>query len=134
MKIETLLALALPLILAAGCIHSHQADVAYAPSGQVYVPAPTSDSRAVRVYTEPSPGLAEINDPDMPLANDIRGMVAGDPDLKRACRGVDIEVVQGRLTLRGSVTTEHQRKLIENRLARLPGVVSVDNRLLVTPY
>jgi len=135
MKIQKLLLLALPLTLTAGCVQSHQpAAVTYAPPGQVVVPAPTSDRRVVRVYTEPSPGLSATDDPDMPLANDIRAMVASDPALNAACRDVDIEVVRGHLTLRGTVTTEQQRKLIERRLATRPGVVSVDNRLVVSPY
>jgi osmotically-inducible protein OsmY len=85
----------------------------------------TSASPAVRVYPEP------VADPDMPLAQNIRQMVASDFALKKACRNVDIEVVQGRVTLRGTTPTEHQRRLIQERIAGAPGVVSIDNRLAV---
>ena len=124
--------LALPLTLAAGCIHSHRsARVVYSPSGEVITPAPTSDSPAMRVYPAPGSEPSRLTDPDLPLAEDVRQMVAGDSALKKACRNVDIEIVQGQVTLRGTVKTEHQRRLIQERLAKLAGVASIDNRLAV---
>ena len=48
-------------------------------------------------------------------------------------RNIEIQSVNGRAILRGTVPTEDEKRSIARKLLSVPGVVSVDNQLLVEP-
>jgi len=62
----------------------------------------------------------------------VRNLIAGDPYLKGAARNVDVEVIRGQAILRGSVLSDYDRHEMEARIGQVPGVVVVDNRLVVS--
>src|SRR3954453_20523406 len=128
--------LLLPLIVTAGCVNSHRNGVVYQPvPGAV---APTSPSPATRVYPSnpPTPVISAAPGEIVPAnelatAVSLRQMLANDTALAEAARNVDIEVNSGRVILRGSVPTEHDRIELQERISKSPGVGTVDNRLTV---
>ena len=59
------------------------------------------------------------------------GLIATDGNLKGAARNVDIEVIRNMAILRGTVPSEYDRQELAARIAQVPGITSVDNRLIV---
>jgi|ERR1051326_671499 hypothetical protein len=129
MKFSNLSWIALPLVLATGCVYSHR-DYAYTRPGTTTVVAPTSPRPAVRVYPDSTtarvgrrPG--EID--DMSIAGSVRTILAR--DTAHVYGNVDISVNRGVATLRGTVPTEHDAQLLRDEIAAIPGVDYVDNQL-----
>src|ERR1051326_2420082 len=80
MKFSNLSWIALPLVLATGCVYSHR-DYAYTRPGTTTVVAPTSPRPAVRVYPDSTTARAgrrpgEID--DMSIAGSVRTILARD--------------------------------------------------------
>ena len=157
MKIQTLL-WTLPLATMMGCVYSHRPATytavtphratVVAPATAVVVPAPpstaTSTRSDVRVYQEPKlsitapvpppiatktlPGVIATSDPrDITVTDEVRQML--ETDATRLYRNVDFEIDKGKVTLRGMVPTDHDRIELQNRVAAMPGVQAVVNRL-----
>jgi osmotically-inducible protein OsmY len=128
MKTSFFLWAGLPLALTVGCVYSHR-DYAYATPGTTVV-APTSYSTAPRVYPESTetrvvttPGEAD----DLSIANSIRSILA--KDTAHVYRNVDVSVVKGFVSLRGTVPTEQDGQRLYEEIAPIPGVTSVENQL-----
>ena len=147
MRLAKLLLLALPMTLSAGCVYSHR-PVAYStPSTTtttVYTPTPTSTRPAVRVYHEaPEPGAnAVIVNPTVPgevrttptssdlgIADSIRQMFDADPSLAERMTNTRIAVSGGVVTLDGTVPTRTDKNEVQRRIATIPSVTEVNNRL-----
>src|ERR1043166_585805 len=147
MKITSTIALLTLATALSGCIHSHrQPAVVYTPA-KVYAPVattptttttvvttPTSDRQVVRVYPEPSPTVVEsgtvpanaqvvpapapaVSAADINTGNTIRKMLETDSDMAATARGVRISVLNGRVTLTGTMITDQDR-------AALPRAIS----------
>lgn len=142
--------------ITAGCVYSHQ-PATYTRTGTVVTTGPavavatppstvvaTSPRSAVRVYPDtklsitsaeppPAPVSVPITVVGAPSANDavittsIKQML--ETDSTRLYRNVDFAIDNGKVTLRGSVPTDHDRVELQNRLAAMPGVISIDNKL-----
>jgi len=128
----------LPLGLAVGCAHRVVYTTSTATGLDGTVVTPTSSTRDVRIYPTPggtsyetAPTASTVPSEEWNTAMAIRNMVAGDAYLKGACRNVDIEVIRNDVILRGRVLSEYDRQEIEARIAAQPGVVTMDNRLVV---
>jgi len=129
--------IAMPLLAAGGCVHSHRDPVVFAPVPAEVV-APTSGGTVQRVYPDnravivqkpivaPGPIVAGR---DLATADIIRQLFEADTGLAATARNVQIAVDDGRVIMRGTVASDHDRDELERRLARLPGVGRVDNRL-----
>ena len=135
MKLNRLSLLILPLGLGVGCAAHRETVVHQEADGTVVVP--TGNSTA-RVYANPDgteyetpPRTSTVPPEEWNTAMGIRNMVASDGYLKGACRHVDIEVIRSAVILRGRVLSEYDRHEIEARIAAVPGVASMDNRLVV---
>jgi hypothetical protein len=129
-------------------------DAALGPTTTEVVTTPTtvvatSPRPAVRVYSTPEPPKMSITTPvpppvtattivpgrivttsssaDAAVTASIRQML--EADTARIYRNVDFEVDGGRVIMRGTVPTDHDRIELQNRLVTMPGVVSVDNKL-----
>ncbi len=75
---------------------------------------------------------AKLDTPaDTDLLEAVRDVLADDPDLSAA--EVDVEVVRGRVTLIGTVTTYNERQLADAIVSTLPGVRGLHNALAVVP-
>lgn len=109
----------------------------------------TSPRPAVRVYASPEPPKLSVTTP-VPLpvtsttvvpghivttsSSSDAAVVAGirqmlENDSARLYRNADFEVDSGRVTVRGTVPTDHDRIELQNRLVTMPGVASVENKL-----
>jgi len=128
MKLKNLFWFALPLLAAVGCAYQRY------PSGytETYVaPTPTSTRNVVRVYPDTSVSSSSVPADEWANAMAVRNMIAGDSYLKGAARNVDVEVIHNTAILRGTVVSEYDRQELAARIAQVPGITSVDNRLLV---
>jgi len=107
-------------------------------------PTPTSVGSEVRVYPEPKlsittavpppvttrtvPGVIVSSDPrDIGITQDIRKMLTA--DTATLYRNVDFSIDNGKVSLRGTVPTDHDRVELQNRMMAIPGVQTVDNKL-----
>ncbi len=119
-----------------GCIQSHRHPVAVYTTPMA-VPAPTSESPAVRVYPDtppavvtppstPPPGVAGA---DVAVAESVSQLLKGDSSLADASRNIRASVDHGVVTLQGTVPSDHDRDEIVQRVSQLPGVVSVRDHL-----
>lgn len=122
----------------AGCLSGRDPTTVYSPAPATTVVGPTSDRPAERIYSEPpiyAPAPSRSPAVTMPLGpslgESIREAIESDPELDAKTRNVTIAVHEGRLVLHGTVASEHDRQEIHDRVERLPGVKSVDNRLQV---
>jgi osmotically-inducible protein OsmY len=128
MKFSLLLSTVLPVALTVGCVQSHR-DYAYATSGTTVV-APTSYSPAPRVYPESTSTRVAITPgetDDLSIANSIRNILA--KDTAHVYANVDVSVVKGFVSLRGTVPTEQDGQRLYDEIAKIPGVTSVENQL-----
>jgi len=150
MKLRSLSWLAIPLVLGAGCIQSHHYPVVYETVPAAVV-APPAGGVVQRVYPEnappvtqvPTPGTAVITEVpvartgpivagrDLATAEVVRRLFETDTALATTARNVQITIEDGRLVLKGSVSSDSERQELQSRLARLPEVRAVDNRLEV---
>jgi osmotically-inducible protein OsmY len=116
------------------------------------LPAPTGSTTYVtpsaRVYSQqPTPVVADntsmaagemfnlhvhgLNDADRTLAQRIIGGLQTDQVLLTVIPKVNITVADGRVSLRGTVQSDEQRRIIESAVARAAGVSVVDDQLQV---
>jgi len=128
MKLSLLLSTVLPIAMTVGCVYSHR-DYAYGTPGTTVV-APTSYSVGPRVYPESTstrvvttPGEAD----DLSIANSVRSIFAR--DTAHVYGNVDVSVVKGYVSLRGTVPSDQDGQRLYDEIARIPGVTSVDNQL-----
>jgi len=155
MKIRTPLYVILSFILLTGCIYSHRnRPVVYsttpaviteppvvAPSTTVVTPAPTitsptSDRPVVRVYPVPSPVLdttttSAVSTQDLAVADAIRAVLVSDPGLASAARNVKISVLNGQITMTGTVLTQNDREKLHSAVGGIPGAYQLDDRVQV---
>lgn len=142
MSIKTLLYGGLPLLLA-GCVYSHhRPEVVYTPV-PVYsttVLPPTSDRPGVRVYQEPAPGEPVPPPPpgstaasprDLAIADSVRSIIHDKPVIPSVADNVMVTVVDGAVTLTGTVPSDTERDEIVARVRNLPGVTAVKDHLAV---
>jgi len=135
MKFQRLSLLVLAFCLSVGCA-THRT-VVYNDEAEGTVLAPTGN-REVRIYPNPdgtayetAPATSTVPPEEWNTAMGIRNLIASDGYLKGACRHVDVEAIRTAVILRGRVLSEYDRHEIEARIAAVPGVTSVDNRLVV---
>jgi osmotically-inducible protein OsmY len=64
---------------------------------------------------------------DLSIANSVRNIFA--KDTAHVYRNVDVSVVKGVVSLRGTVANEQDGQKLYDQIATIPGVTSVDNQL-----
>ena len=127
--------LSVPLLLAVGCAERERASsVSYSPalseSSESFTP--TSDRTGARVYASPAasdqfappPGAAPQ---DWNVAEEVRSLLRSEPKLGNAPMAAVVK--NGVVTLRGSVRNENERERLREEVARLPGVLRVDDQM-----
>jgi hypothetical protein len=85
----------------------------------------------VVVQDAPATTVAPMDDMDRAVA--IRNMLQNDNALRLAAKNVDIEIKNGAAILRGTVRSETERQLLEQRIGAYPGVTSMQDRLVIAP-
>ncbi|HHY86860.1 MAG TPA: BON domain-containing protein [Verrucomicrobia bacterium] len=68
---------------------------------------------------------------DQNLSRQLTQALRADTTLGGSLSGIQIELEDGNVTLRGSVRSEQQKEAIESAVQRVPGVSSVENQLQV---
>jgi hypothetical protein len=134
MRLRNLLWMALPVALASACA-THR-EVVYVPTP--VVTTPTSDRPASRVYSEngnvvvepppPPPGMPSgVRSGDLAIADSISRAFKGDSGMASLTSNVQAAVLNGVVTLTGTVPTDNDRETIRERIRHLPGVVRVND-------
>jgi hypothetical protein len=139
MRFTRILWLSLPFALCCGCVYSHRNGVVYGGEPVVVTPTPVSDRPVVRVYPEattvepstPLPSTSTVASGDLAVADAMRKMFEADPALAAAARNVRITVLQGQVTMTGTVVTQNDRESLHSAVNTTPGVYSVDDRVQV---
>jgi hypothetical protein len=129
MKFSLLLSSVLPLALTVGCVYSHR-DYAYG-TPETTVVAPTSYYTGPRVYPESSTSTRVVTSPeegdDLSIANSVRNILA--KDTAHVYRNVDVSIVKGAVSLRGTVPSDQDGRWLYDQIATIPGVTFVNNQL-----
>jgi osmotically-inducible protein OsmY len=134
-SIKTLVWLATPVLLIAGCSQSHRdSSVSYSPAlMESQSVTPTSDRSDIRAYPE-QPSDSDISvvpqgasTQDWALAQEIRSMLMSDRKLGNAPMAAVVN--NGVVTLKGDVRNEKDRQRLHDAIARLPGVQRVEDEM-----
>ena len=92
-------------------------------TGTTVVPGTTTTTTRV----VPGHIVATSGSADAAIVASIRQML--ESDVARLYRNADFEVDNGRVVVRGTVPTDHDRVELQNRLVTMPGVAAVENKL-----
>jgi hyperosmotically inducible protein len=99
----------------------------------------TSESKNNRLYSDSSSASGSLSaniqassDTDRTLGRQILREVRTDTSLSSAMTGVKFAIDNGKVTLKGNVRSEEQKKNIEASVKKVTGVSSVDNQLEVS--
>jgi osmotically-inducible protein OsmY len=112
-------------------------ETALTPANGVGSARPTTGASLVSTQaTAPAPNSTATHDQaggaqDWQSIQEIRQALAADPRLAAAASQISINVQDGRVLLRGQVTTADQRALIEKAARQAGGVIDVRNMLQV---
>jgi hypothetical protein len=71
------------------------------------------------------------NDADQLLADKIRAALSQDSSLSASAKNVDISIASGKVTLRGNVKSQAEKKAIEAKARDIAGAAEVESRLKV---
>jgi hypothetical protein len=135
-SIKSLLLCAVPCLVAAGCAHRSESTATYStppaaltatsegPDQRVYANAPDAPT----VFPPPTGAATK----DWSIGEGIRELFIADKTLAPRPSSVTATVdkdAQGTVTLRGSVPNTRERQRIEERIAQIPGVEHINNKL-----
>lgn len=70
---------------------------------------------------------------DLALTQEVRQALMDDQALGWNAKNVKVIAANGKVTLRGPVDTEEEKKTIEEKVRAVSGVASIDNQLEVQP-
>jgi hypothetical protein len=132
---KTLLTIALPVALAVGCASNKgSGPTSDRPGDRVYAegtaPEETPRGGIIMPSTMP-PGAAST---DWALADAIRGTLTADRTLApypSDFRATVEKGANGKVKLEGTVPNEHERQRLHESIASLPGVVEVDDQIVI---
>jgi osmotically-inducible protein OsmY len=68
---------------------------------------------------------------DQELKEKIQSTLEGDPSLSNVTENVQIETMDGKVTLRGSAPSAQEKEHIATKVQQMEGVQEVDNQLQV---
>jgi hypothetical protein len=128
MKFSPFIWTALPVALNVGCVCNHRY-YSYATPGIVI--EPTSYSTAARVYPKSTSTRIAITPGEtdgLRIANSIANILAS----SHLYRNVDVSIVKGIVSLRGTVPREQDSQRLYDEITAVPGVTLVENQLGLT--
>jgi BON domain len=130
MKFSFFIWSALPVALTVGCVCNHRY-YGYATPGIVI--EPTSYSTAARVYPKSTSTRTVITlreADDLSIANSIANILA--KDTTHLYRNVEVSIVNGVVSLRGTVPRVQDSQRLCDEITAIPGVTLVENQLGLT--
>lgn len=95
-----------------------------APTPRV-APVPTSIPPETPATTT-APAISDID-----LTNAVRQAISGDPTISPAARRIEVTVSEGVVRLSGTLASEKEKENLRVAVARVAGIKSIDNRVLV---
>ena len=109
---------------------------AYSPPADTAPPmgsSPSSPATPQTAQPEETPplGSATATANDQELKEKIQSALQVDPSLSKVADNVQIETMDGKVTLRGSASSEEEKKQITTTVQQMEGVQEVDNQLQV---
>jgi osmotically-inducible protein OsmY len=126
------------LLAAAGCAAQSDADAQRRPYATITPPRPAAEDRRAPNNTsvntrdidksEPTPLDQGTSDADIGRTADIRKRIV-DTELSITAKNVKVITRDGRVTLRGLVTTQAEKDTIERIAREVAGADNVDDRL-----
>jgi hypothetical protein len=117
-----------------------QAPVTAPPAAPTPAPMTTAPATIPPTGVAPAPGTAETapapseaatHPDDRSITKTVRAVIIADKALSAHAKAIRITTVRGRVTLHGTVMSDQEKTEIENRIKPLPGVVSIDDLLIV---
>ena len=143
-NVQTLFCMALPLTFAVGCAHSPQQEADLYDPVDAAALTPTSARPVSRVYaddqapqgiiarTTPAKGASAE---DWALGEELRGALTTEKSLAPYPSEISVAVAKdskGLVRLRGSVPNDRERQRLHDRIAQVPGVLQIDDKVTVS--
>jgi hyperosmotically inducible protein len=96
-------------------------------------PPPPNNAQAQNGGAAPTPIDQGNNLADLKVTQQIRKAIVGDSSLSFTAKNVKIITQNGRVTLRGQVKSDDEKKWVEATAVKVVGNANVDNQLQVKP-
>ena len=96
-------------------------------------PSPSSPTEPQMAQPEEAPTMGSTTAAmdDQELKEKIQSTLEGDPSLSNVTENVQIETMDGKVTLRGSAPSAQEKEQIATKVQQMEGVQEVDNQLQV---
>jgi hyperosmotically inducible protein len=120
-------ALALGLLLGGGV------SSAFAQEGKATAPDNTKVNKRDRKKTEPTADQAKENPNDRDIMQKIRKSIMDDKSLSTYAHNVKIVSQHGKVTLKGPVRSDDEKKTVEQKATEVAGAGNVTNEITVKP-
>src|SRR5436305_7961129 len=120
-------ALALGLLMGGGVTH------VFAQEPKPAAPDNTKVNKRDRSKTEPTADQAKENPNDRDIMQKIRKSVVDDKSLSTYAHNVKIVSQHGKVTLKGPVRSEEEKKTVEQKATDVAGAGNVTNEITVKP-
>jgi osmotically-inducible protein OsmY len=91
------------------------------------------DNTKVNKGEQPTADQAKNNASDRDIMQNIRKAIVGDSSLSTYAHNVKIIAKHGKVTLKGPVRSEEEKKTIESKAAEVAGAGNITNELTVKP-
>jgi len=96
-------------------------------------PDNTKTNKRDRSASEPTADQAKENESDREIMRNIRKAVVGDESLSTYAHNVKIIAQNGKVTLKGPVKSEQEKRAVEAKATEVAGAGNVLNQLAVKP-
>jgi hyperosmotically inducible periplasmic protein len=128
---RTLILTAFALAAALGCDQNNRpADVRPDRRSEM-PPAATSPAPPGRETASNPSALPAMNESDRALAQRVEQILKEDAALAPAAQKIRVHASNGQVTLTGSVSSQEEKKELENKAQQVAGVTQVNNQLTV---
>jgi osmotically-inducible protein OsmY len=93
----------------------------------------TKNNKRNRSQDEPTADQAKNNTADRTTMQKIRKSLMDDKSLSSSARNVKVIAQNGRVTLRGPVRSEEEKRIVEQKAVEVAGSGNVVNEISITP-
>jgi osmotically-inducible protein OsmY len=97
------------------------------------VSAQQPDNTKVNKGEQPTADQAKNNASDRDIMQNIRKAIVGDSSLSTYAHNIKVIAKNGKVTLKGPVRSEEEKKTIESKAVEVAGAGNVTNELTVKP-